>query len=215
MLKLVRHAESCANVGSISADYAAIPLTEQGHKQAAELAQSLPHSPDWIGVSPYLRAKQTAKPLLCRFPSVPVHELPVHEFTYISPSRCADRSPSDLKPHVDAYWHKLDPDHNDGKGAESFADLLRRAKTFLADAATRPGVGVVFTHAQFIRAIQVLLSAPPHCTETFLMQSFFKMRKTTPVPNASITPLQFSPAGWIIQQRTLPAATKAYGVTII
>lgn len=198
MLKLVRHAESCANIGAISADYAAIPLTERGHKQATELARSFPYTPDWIGVSPYLRARQTAEPLQARFPHVPVYEMPVHEFTYISPSRCTDRSLADLKPHVDAYWDKLDPDHNDGEGAESFVDLLSRAKAFLADAATRPGVGIVFTHAQFIRAIQVLLSAPPVCTKGSLMQVFFQMRKTTPVPNASVTQLQFTNAGWTV-----------------
>lgn len=124
--------------------------------------------------------------------------MPVHEFTYISPSRCTERSLVDLKPHVDAYWDMLDPDHNDGDGAESFADLLSRARAFLADTASRPSNGIVFTHAQFIRAIQVLLSAPPNSTEAYLMQVFFQMRKTTPVPNASVTQLQFSHAGWTV-----------------
>jgi broad specificity phosphatase PhoE len=198
MLKLVRHAESSANVGAITSDYAAIPLTDLGHQQAAEFAQSLQHQPDWIGVSPFRRAKQTSEPLQSRFPSAPVFEMPVHEFTYISPSRCVNNSLADLKPHIDAYWDKLDPDHNDGEGAESFADLLSRAKAFLADAASRPGVGVVFTHAQFIRAIQLLVSAPPQSTEASLMQSFFNMRKTTPIPNVSATSLQLTPAEWTL-----------------
>ncbi len=198
MLNLVHHAENCANIGTFSADYAAIPLTERGHNQSAELARSFPHTPDWIGVSPYLRARQTSEPLQVRFSHVPVCEMPVHEFTYISPSRCADRSLAGLKSHVDAYWGKLDPAHCDGAGAESFSALLLRARSLLSAAASRPGVGVVFTHAQFIRAVSLLVFASPHSTEASLMQVFFQMRRTNPIPNVSATQLQSSHAGWAI-----------------
>jgi broad specificity phosphatase PhoE len=198
MLWLIRHGESCANTGTITSDYASIPLTDLGRRQAHGFAQSLQHQPDWIGVSPYLRAKQTAEPLQCRFPSVPVLEMPVHEFTYISPARCANCSPDSLKSHTNAYWEKLAPDYNDGEGAESFTDLMHRAKAFLSDAASRPGVGMVFTHANFIRAVLVLLSCPPNCSKWSRMGSFHTFRRTTAVPNTSITCIDLDTGGFEI-----------------
>lgn len=189
MLKLVRHAESCANVGSISSDYAAIPLTAWGQIQAAEFAEPWMFPPPWFGVSPFLRAQQTAAHFRQRFPDVPVVELPVQEFTYIAPARCASMSPAELKEYTDAYWDRLDPDYNDGPGAESFNEFLHRAETFLTFVASRPDMGIVFTHAQFIRAI-LLLSIPELNSGASRMESFFSLRKTISIPNASITRIE-------------------------
>jgi len=153
------------------------------------IAETFANEPDWIGVSPYLRAKQTAAPMQSRFPATPVVELPVQEFTYISPARCDGLTPADLKPLIDTYWNRLDPDFCNGEGAESFADLLFRAKSFLADASKRPGSGVVFTHAQFVRVVLLLVSDKDQASQADQMQSFRELRFTAPIANASVTVL--------------------------
>src|SRR5690606_16323945 len=87
MLRLVRHGESVANAGGVpTTDYAAIPLTDRGRAQAEAVAAACREEPGWIGLSPYLRALQTAAPLLARYPESPALDLPIHEFTYLTES---------------------------------------------------------------------------------------------------------------------------------
>ena len=64
---LIRHAESCANVGLKTSTPAEIPLTENGHEQARELAERIIEVPEIIITSPFIRTLQTAEPLLKKF----------------------------------------------------------------------------------------------------------------------------------------------------
>jgi 2,3-bisphosphoglycerate-dependent phosphoglycerate mutase len=88
MLWLVRHGESEANAGGITSDCTGIELTLCGRAKAEAVAAACPERPAWVGLSPYLRARQTAEPLLARYADVPIEELPVQEFTYLAAARC-------------------------------------------------------------------------------------------------------------------------------
>ncbi len=69
-LLLVRHAEAVDLGGAIASD-AARPLTARGHATAAKLADTLRGKVrlDAVVCSPFLRAKQTAEPLLALAPA--------------------------------------------------------------------------------------------------------------------------------------------------
>ena len=86
---LIHHGESVANAGFPTSDPASIPLTEDGRLQAEQIAEKMTIVPDLIIVSPYLRARQTAEPVIKRFPQAKVECWPeVREFTYLSPASC-------------------------------------------------------------------------------------------------------------------------------
>ena len=109
MIWLVRHGESEGNAGAATSDYAAIPLTERGYIQARQVAGACPEPPQRVVFSPYRRARQTALPLLDRFPAVPVEELAVQEFTYLAKDRCRGLDNVARQPLVDAYWNRMEP----------------------------------------------------------------------------------------------------------
>jgi broad specificity phosphatase PhoE len=196
MLWLVRHGESEGNAGRITSDYAAIPLTARGWAQAEQVAQACREPPARVVLSPYRRARQTAEPLLARFPGVPVVEAPVQEFTYLAASRCRNMDAPARLPLVEAYWARRAPGYCDGEGAESFVDLWGRAAGFLDGASHWQDLTVVFTHEQFIRAlvVQVLFGAGP--AGPVDMARFFALREGLPVPNGSIVRLELRGGRW-------------------
>jgi broad specificity phosphatase PhoE len=196
MLWLVRHAESEANAGGVTSDYAAIPLTARGCAQAEQVARACPEPPARVVLSPYRRARQTAEPLLARFPDVAVVDAAVQEFTYLAAARCRDMDAASRQPLVDAYWARMDPAYCDGDGAESFTGLGARAAGFLAEAAGWVGLTVVFTHEQFIRAVvcQVLFGAGTLGRSE--MVRFFALRTGLPIPNGGIIRLEQRAGRW-------------------
>jgi 2,3-bisphosphoglycerate-dependent phosphoglycerate mutase len=87
MLWLVRHGESEANAGDVTGDRDSPPLTAVGRDQATRVASAFPAAPDRVVLSPYVRAIQTAGPLLARFPAVLVESAAVQEFAYLAAHR--------------------------------------------------------------------------------------------------------------------------------
>jgi broad specificity phosphatase PhoE len=72
---LIRHGESESNAGFPSADPGSAPLTPDGHRQARQIAQALADTPGLIVTSPYLRARQTAQPMISRFPAAACQQM--------------------------------------------------------------------------------------------------------------------------------------------
>ena len=72
----------------------------------------------------FKRTIATARPTAERFPHVPFELWPIEEFTYLSPSRFADGTQDDRKPHAESYWKKGDAVMIDEPGAESLRHLL-------------------------------------------------------------------------------------------
>ena len=127
-INFFRHGESISNAGAATSDPASIPLTEYGRSQAERIAEAYGARPTLIVVSSYQRTRQTAAPLIARFPQVRVEEWPVQEFTYLEPSRCINTTGAERRAWVDHYWKSCSAEYCDGPGAESFMDLLRRVK---------------------------------------------------------------------------------------
>jgi broad specificity phosphatase PhoE len=191
MMWLIRHGESESNAGAAVADYAAMALTPRGQAEAERVAAACPHRPDLVIVSPYRRAQLTAAPTLARFPDLKAQERPVQEFTYLTPERCRGTTPATRDPLVVEYWRRMDPTYVDGAGAESFAALALRVRAFLAEARGWPGMTLVFTHAQFIRATaHALLVGAFEGTKEDMVRCH-ALRTALPVPNGAYFPVEW------------------------
>lgn len=134
-----------------------IPLSLVGQDQAERISRSFQESPTLIITSPFTRAQQTAEPTSKLFPTARREVWNVEEYTYLSPGSCINTTAAERKERVNEYWERLDPSFVDGEGAESFITLLSRAQTAI-DRLSRlkSGFIVMFTHAQFMRAMYVL-----------------------------------------------------------
>ena len=92
---LIRHAQSLGNVNGKTESHASIPLTEYGHKQAQKLVDVLPPAKQ-IFISPFLRTRLTAEPILLRDQITP-QVLDIQEFSYLSDTRCKNTTLEERK----------------------------------------------------------------------------------------------------------------------
>lgn len=159
---IVRHGESEGNAGLPSQNHREIPLTEKGKAQAKEVPQQLPWEPELIVISPFLRARQTARPTLDKYPNTAVEVWPeVREFTYIMPKKCTGTTTAQRRPWVEAYWTQLNPFYIDGEGAESFFELVYRARETLRRIQNSSKQRIlIFSHEQFIKVLTDLVERP-------------------------------------------------------
>jgi broad specificity phosphatase PhoE len=182
---LVRHGQSLANAGGKTKDHVTNPLTDLGRSQSRDFADRLDCKPTLFITSPFLRAQQTAEPLRERYPDVPVEEWPIHEFTFLNPSRHRGTTEEDRQPYVDAYWQRDDPDHIDGPGAESFTSFLDRARKAIKqlESLSPGGCVVVFTHGYFMQAFRLVLLFP-NASDLELMSNFRRFHFVNLINNA-------------------------------
>lgn len=183
-IRLIRHAESQSNAGHSTSDPATIELTEAGRKAASDFALAYEDPiPDLVLVSPYLRAQQTAKPFIERF-SCRMEQIPVQEFTYLSPSRCANTSPAQRRPMVEAYWNASNPKSCDGEGAESFQDFLGRVEHSIMSLQENDAAQiVVFSHEFFINAVRYFKFPRKSPPTAKCMQEFREFSRKNPIAN--------------------------------
>lgn len=186
---LIRHGQSAANAGLRSADYDEVPLTALGQRQAAEVARRVEKQPDLLIVSPFLRAKNTARPIRERWPDSPCEVWPIQELTYLSPERCRGTTPEIRRPWIEAYWHRCDPSYLDGPDAESFAAFMTRLRDFhLRLSAIDGGFVVAVGHGQFFRAY--LLSRGASFTATAeWMRTYRAAEMAQPMANCEVIEL--------------------------
>jgi 2,3-bisphosphoglycerate-dependent phosphoglycerate mutase len=185
---IIRHAQSSANAGGRTSDPASIKITEMGLAQAEYVASLFSHPPGLIVLSSYLRTRQTAEPLMRRFPAVPVEEWPVQEFTYLDPAICRGTTYTERKGLAEAYWAALDPKRRNGARCESFACFIER----VADLRIRlqrqiSGQGaVVFTHGYVMKALIWLEEFPVTEIGRREMAAFDCFRRRLPTPNCCV-----------------------------
>ncbi|HGY9638058.1 histidine phosphatase family protein [Pseudomonas juntendi] len=194
----VRHGESAANAGTATSDPALIPLTEKGWEQARTVAATFDLAPGLIVTSPYERAADTARPTIERFPDVLVEIWPIEEFTYLSPSRCANTTASDRRPWVESYWLSADPDFADGPGTESFASLIQRARESLRRLHGMSGMVAVFGHGQFIQAVRWLVVESPVRIDSAAMRDFRAFDLEHPISNCQMITIGHDGQRWEI-----------------
>lgn len=185
-LYLIRHGESAGNAGLPTANHKTIPLTQKGRLQADMLAKKWQVEPDYIFVSPFWRAKETAQPTLERFPDA-IRQVTsdLQEFTYLSPATCVNTTKKERCPRVDAYWERCEPYYIDGEGAESFAQLVERAQRFLQGMVKFSGISnhmvFAFSHMLFMICFRSLVEKPDLTLEERMRQ----FRKYPAIKNAA------------------------------
>ena len=195
IIRFVRHAQSQANAGERTADPAAVALTSIGREQAVHVAGIFAKPPDLVVCSPYLRAQQTAQPLMQRYPHAKREIWPVQEFTYLAPERCRGTTVQERQPMATVFWDRNDPDYKDGAGAESYAEFMGRVEnTWQRLQSEYKGREVaIFTHAQFLKAA---IWMGIHSDEHFSAKGMRRFRHflySFPVPNGSIVKVRLTP----------------------
>jgi broad specificity phosphatase PhoE len=183
----IRHCQSQGNAGFTTHQPQSIALTEKGVSQSEFVAGAFETAPDLIVTSPFVRTKQSAKPLILKFPEARCEEWKVEEFSYLSNVKYADTTVEYRRPFVRDYWMRCDVDYCDGDGTESFAQFIFRVEAVLAKISeTEQKKVVVFTHGQFMKAVLwVLVNNFPEINRSS-MDGFHSFQNGVLVPNASI-----------------------------
>jgi len=185
-VRFIRHGESLANAGGVTAEPHSVPLTQRGHVQAEAISRSLVKAPDLIISSPYLRARDTAAPTALRFPHTPFEIWPVQEFASLATSRRMHTTAEERRPWIEAIFDQSDPQQGDGEDAESYADFIARVRMILDRLSIlKPQSVVVFSHGQFMKAVhwEIAEAHPPVSRET--MQAFRAFHLAAPIENAA------------------------------
>jgi broad specificity phosphatase PhoE len=196
-VRFIRHGESVANAGGVTAEPAGIPLTALGRDQALAIALGIEAAPDLIITSPYIRARDTAAPTAARFPNVPVEVWPVQEFASLAFARCENTTAMQRRPWVEEHWALADPDRVDGPGAECYAALVGRVRAALRRLSELSiSSVVVFSHGQFMKAVhwEIAAASPPITPET--MQAFRAFHAAAPIANAEGFTARWDGKGW-------------------
>ena len=192
---LIRHGESVANAGGAVTSFSEIPLTALGEEQAQMFADRFdelsPEPPTLIVRSPYLRARQTAEPLMARFPQVPVETWPVQEFTYLDPAATYGLNEAERAPFYASYWDQDSPDFANPGGAESFTHFMGRVRGSLSRFAALPaGARVaVFTHGYFMQGARLALLFPA-LSDQAMMSASRTLNDNEPIANTEILELR-------------------------
>jgi len=195
----IRHAESESNAGIRTSHNATIPLTPTGQSQAKKIASEFTSPPELIVTSKYLRTKQTAEPLIKKYPNVPCEEWQIHEFSYISPVRCQNMDKEERAPIRHAYWKSADPFYRDDENVESFADFIERVKNTLGILRSRPeNFTVLFSHGLFIEAVLWIIQYNIDELDAKLMTDFKKFTKSNQILNGEIVELVFERNGILL-----------------
>ena len=201
-VRFIRHGESLANVGGVTGDPCAIPLTAPGQEQADKLSRIFNNAPDLIVSSHYARALDTAGATIARFPHVPFEIWPVHEIETLATKRRVNTTLADRRPWIKDYWSRGDPHYVDGPGAESYNDFVERVRSALTRLKTlierpdTPPETLIFSHGQFMKAIhwEIAEASPPVTRET--MQAFSAFHHAAPIANAEGFILRWNGSTW-------------------
>lgn len=126
IFNFIRHGESESNIGLPTDVPNDIKLTEKGYAQAKNLAASIPHS-NLIIHSVFVRAADTAKPLIEKFPNTPVFASNnIHEINYLCPIKNKGTTFEQRRAFREKYISDFDIHRKDGDLAESFYEFMFR-----------------------------------------------------------------------------------------
>ncbi len=187
-ITIIRHGQSAVNADHATSDHATIPLTELGYLQASELPKKIDTVPDLIMVSPFLRAKETAKPLINVFPKAVFEELfLIHEMNNLAPVYCKKMTPIERKPFIESYWNKFDPDYVDGIVAENFITFRKRVESFvkILENKTEKNI-IVVGYGRFFQAVLYCISISSFEPTNKMMKNFILFFNTNFIKNTEI-----------------------------
>lgn len=210
-LILVRHGESIGNVAREEAESsgalsiampmrdADVPLSEIGLQQARAvgrwLAQERGRRPDGVWSSPYLRARQTAQAALAELADPPslrqderIRDRELGVLDLLTKRGVSEQFPAEARRRS---W--LGKFYYRPPGGESWADLVLRIRSFMAELERGPGRGrqLIVTHDAVILLFR-------YVCEQLDEDSVFQIARSGSVTNASVSRLvrQDGEPGW-------------------
>jgi len=199
-ITFIRHGQSLANVGGVTMEHHAIPLTELGRRQAELLALLLPQEPGDILVSPFERALSTAAPFEARLTrKARIYET-LREFETIDPALLEGMTGEQRRPIVEGYWSEADPDRRFGARAETFREFAGRVEAFkVAALPTLSDKTVIFGHGMWMGMLAWYLLG--FCAiDKMGMTAFRRFQLGFPMPNGAVYQLQEGASGeWRLQ----------------
>lgn len=179
-------------------EYAAIPLSERGIRQAHRIVEYLPPSPRLVLVSPMIRTAQTAEPYCQRHGVRPGTAESLAEFSAICPTLIADLTGEQRKPYVAQYWADPDPSRRMGPGADTFLEFLKRVREFEQRMADLPDGTIVFGHGiWFGLLLWTLLGYSAEDARG--MCRFRRFQLGLPMPNCAVFTLTGAGRAWSVQ----------------
>ncbi len=191
---LIRHAQSESNANLKTKHPAHSVLTELGHWEASRLVMAFRQKPDLLVVSPFLRARQTAVPLISHFDPIAVEEWPIYEFTYLAPERYANTSADERAPFAQEYWLRNDPLYKDGGEGESFTELLVRVWEVVDRLQQHPGQFLALIgHGLFLRALLWAVLTNARTATPQALHAYSHFVQSVFMPNTAICRAHFSP----------------------
>lgn len=194
----IRHGESDSNTGLRTASAAAPVLTERGWLEAQRVADAFNRAPDLAVTSPYIRTQQTARPLLEKYPQVAQTQWPVQEFTELSFAKRNHTTPQERAPYIRDYWESLEPDYNDGEGAESFSDMVARIDAALERMKGLKGFTAIFSHGLFMRVLLWRMFSGNQPVNARAMRQYRAFHQGSWIPNCAIVRMQQLQGRWYI-----------------
>ena len=194
----IRHGQSQSNVGGVTMEHHAIPLTGTGREQARRLADLLPPAPLALA-SPFERARETARPWCERHGLAPQLQDVLREFETIDPDLLAGMTGAQRQPIVQDYWARAAVDERMGARAETFAEFAARVQCFRTQHMPHlPAGALVFGHGMWM-AMLIWQCMGFSCGDAQAMQAFRRFQLGLAVPNGA--PFVFTRAGqgWRVQ----------------
>lgn len=184
-LYFLRHGESLANAGGQPMPNADIPLTTQGQTQAVRACQNLQRlniTPSHIYHSTLLRAKQTALPFCEHYGILGISLALLDEFNCLAFDNIQHISTQARRQMAQNYWQTASLTHQDGAGADSFAQFLERVDTFIAQLDDFSNHSLFVGHGIWLGLLAYRLMNLP-ITDNVSMQKFRAMQHAMPMFN--------------------------------
>ena len=137
----------------------------------------------------------------------------MHEFTNLNPALWNGTLPDDRAPHVAAYWERCDPSFREGGVAESFTDLLDRARDTLSrlESLNADSPIYIFSHGYFINAIRSLVTVHA-LSDHERMKVFVPAFVANPIRNTQRIELAYNDNEWKISNQAVPMVSALSGL---
>jgi broad specificity phosphatase PhoE len=193
-LTFVRHGQSVANAGGVTMEHALIPLSPLGEAQAACVADLLPAEPSRVLVSPYIRARDTARPYCLRVGREAEVQPLLQEFSAIDPGLLEGMTGVERRPIADAYWQAADPVVRMGVNADTFLEFDSRVRSFILELPGLPDNSIVFGHGIWFALLWWRLRGF-RVEDSNGMRAFTDFRRQLPMPNCAVYALERTALG--------------------
>lgn len=183
----IRHGESQSNAGEKTEHPQSVNLTARGITEAFNRAAGWDEKPDLIVTSAYTRTKQTAAPLIEKFPGTAQAEWNIHEYTYLEAAKYKNTTNLERAPFMHEYWDRAEPDYKDGGTAESFAEFAARCKDAVEQMKKCDGkITVAYCHGYMINGILMALDGQFDTVTPDTMRAFWKFHAENRVDNCQV-----------------------------